>query len=163
VDDEQQWREMTETQVQVAQPTVTYEALVTSLISQSGINQRNTFYRVKRRVIKWARSIKLLAVSCTNSSDPAVLDSHLHPPGHDFPQNDQINLAPTRTASHEKENAVSGFVPVAEDGEARATLLTLPTSQRFEGFWASAQCSVMCLNTQPANHAPLLILRNAFP
>lgn len=119
VDDEQQWREMTETQVQVAQPTVTYEALVTSLNLAKWNKPRNTFYRVKRRVIKWARSIKLLAVSCTNSSDPAVLDSHLHPPGHDFPQNDQINLAPTRTASHEKENAVSGFVPVAEDGEAR--------------------------------------------
>jgi hypothetical protein len=47
------------------------------------------------------------------------LDSHLHPPGHDFPKSDQASLATKRSASHDQENTVSGFVPVAEDGETR--------------------------------------------
>lgn len=119
VDDEQQWREITETQVQAAPPTIAYENLVSSLNLAKWNKPRNTYYRVKRKIIKWARSIKKMAVQCTNPHDQVVLDSHLHPPGHDFPKSDQTSLATKRTASHDQENTASGFVPVAEDGETR--------------------------------------------
>lgn len=91
VDDQQQWREMTSSQVAAAsggpQPsTVAYETL------QLGVSQhltqwhkpRNTYYRVKHKMIKWARSIKKMAISCSNpTTDSVILDTHLHPPGHD--------------------------------------------------------------------------------
>lgn len=89
VNDQSQWREMTESQLaaQDHQPTaLAYEAL------SSGVNHhltqwhkpRNTYYRVKHKMIKWARSIRKLAVACSNPNPDAVLlDSHLHPPGHD--------------------------------------------------------------------------------
>ena len=119
VDDEQQWREITETQLESTQQAVAYETLVSSLNLAKWNKPRNTYYRVKRKIIKWARSIKKIAVECTNPSDQVVLDSHLHPPGHDFPQNEQSNLPTKRSASHEQDNSASGFVPVAEDGETR--------------------------------------------
>lgn len=91
VDDQQQWREMTSSQVAAAsggpQPsTIAYETL------QLGVSQhltqwrkpRNTYYRVKHKMIKWARSIKKMAISCSNpTTDSVILDTHLHPPGHD--------------------------------------------------------------------------------
>ena len=119
VDDEEQWREMTETQVQVAHPTIAYETLVNSLSLAKWNKPRNTYYRVKRKIIKWARSIKEMAAACRQSSNQVVLDSHLHPPGHDFPTIKQTNLDTTRTASQDQDSNVSGFLPVAYDGETR--------------------------------------------
>ena len=114
VDDEQQWREMTESRLKAAQPQIAYEKLASSLNLAKWQKPRNAYYRVQRKVLKWARSIKQIAASCANPNDQVLLDSHLHPPGHDFPTGDSAK----RTGSHE-ENTDTSFVPVAEDGEAR--------------------------------------------
>jgi len=95
VDDEQQWREMTETQLANSSvpPTVAYETLSASI--NENLTQwhkpRNTYYRVKQKLVKWARSIKQFAATCANPQDQVVLDNHLHPPGHD---NDKTVAAP---------------------------------------------------------------------
>jgi hypothetical protein len=120
VDDEQQWRQMTETNLTATAPTVDYAALVSTLNLASWNKPRNTYYRVKRKFIKWARSIKKIASSCANPPQQAVLDSHLHPPGHDFPEHQPPSITATRTGSQEETSKITpGFRSVAEDGEAR--------------------------------------------
>jgi hypothetical protein len=118
VDDEQTWLEMVETQVastnqQNAQQQA-YDTLTMPLRHNLATwhKPRHTYYRFKHRVLKWARSIRKTVNSCTNPADQVILDSHLHPPGHD-------DMPTTEKETSGRQARSSNFVPVAEDGEAR--------------------------------------------
>jgi hypothetical protein len=121
VDDEQTWLEMVETQVTTTNPNQqqqqqAYDTLTMPLHHNLAAwhKPRHTYYRFKHRVLKWARSIRKTVNSCTNPADQVILDSHLHPPGHDdMPSS---NKEPETSGRQARS---SNFVPVAENGEAR--------------------------------------------
>jgi len=115
VDDEQQWRDMVETQLATNNnsnnnASTTQQAYETMTLPLSNLatwhKPRNTYYRFKHRVIKWARSIKQIASTCAHPENQVMLDSHLHPPGHDDAKQPS---APRTTRS----------LPVDDNGEAR--------------------------------------------
>jgi hypothetical protein len=121
VDDSQTLKQMMETQIAVEHrrvpSRVAYETLTSSMRDSLAVWEKpGPLQKVKKRLLDWARSIKKIAADCTTPQQHVVLDTHLHPPGHDdVPMRGKsVGSQRSRPQSHART-----FVPVGEDGETR--------------------------------------------